>query len=65
MGILRDHTARGDMSSIWAVNQLEPPAKAVLGIIACLNPDRIPEQMFSIRDARGKPTLLLPMNKGE
>lgn len=53
------------MSSIWAVNQLEPPAKAVLGIIACLNPDRIPEQMFSIRDARGKPTLLLPMNKGE
>ncbi|OIW26047.1 hypothetical protein CONLIGDRAFT_717687 [Coniochaeta ligniaria NRRL 30616] len=65
MGILRDKTARGDMSSIWAINQLEAPAKALLGIIACLNPDRIPEDIFSTKDGHGKRTLLLPMKKGE
>lgn len=65
MGILRDKTARGDMSSIWAINHLEAPAKALLDIIACLSPDRIPEEIFSTKDARGKRTLLLPMKKGE
>ncbi|KAL9078237.1 MAG: hypothetical protein Q9157_002855 [Trypethelium eluteriae] len=45
LGVLR-REARGNMATIWAIEQLKPQARTILELSAVLDPDCIPERFF-------------------
>ncbi|KAL2677350.1 hypothetical protein Neosp_011119 [[Neocosmospora] mangrovei] len=59
-GVL-NKTARGNMSSIWMINQLSSEARLLLEIVSCLFPDRIADGLLKQRRGGVKGKLIVPM----
>ncbi|KAL9095194.1 MAG: hypothetical protein Q9165_002450 [Trypethelium subeluteriae] len=51
LGALR-REARGNIATIWAIEQLEPQAKTILELSAVLDPDCIPDRLFQEKSPR-------------
>lgn len=55
--------ARGNIATIWAIEQLEGPARTVLELCSVLDPDRIQERLFANDGSAASPLADFPKTR--